>query len=548
MISAVGMGRVVTGAALVVVVVWPVVATVLLALQGEAGPSTSAGLIDASAFGRETGLVAGPAVETLRVVGFAVLGSFLLGIPLALGLFRTDLPGRVPVLGMMALALFVPMPLYAAAWIGGFGNAGYQQAYGTSPLLVGWTGAAFVHAMAGVPWVVLLAGIGLKGVEPELEESARLDLPLWRVVPGVTLRRSAAAIIGAGLLVAVLTSGDMTITDLLLVRTYAEEAYVQYGLGRPPWAVALVAIPPTLVMMGTLLIALRFTEIFESFRVSTGTRSSQVWLLGRWRWPAAGMVWGVSVAMFGPPLAALIWRAGRIGGDAARGIAPGWSVEGLAESLAYAMAEVRAPLVQTGIVAAIGASLSVVLAWGLSWQLRTRGAWRVGIVTLLALMLAMPGPVAGMALKLAYLHVPIFYDTSLIVILGAMIRTVPFAVLVLWPAVRRVPLAVLESAEVDGWGPWQRVWRVAVPLSLRGIAGAWLVAFVLAMGELPITNLVTPAGMDSLTVFLWGQMHFGVDSRISGVGLVLLGLYAAVGGLTVAVTSATLRSFHNVIS
>ena len=50
----------------------------------------------------------------------------------------------------------------------------------------------------------------------------------------VTLRRALGAIAAAALAVAVLTAGDMTVTDLLQVRTYAEEAYVQYSLGRGP--------------------------------------------------------------------------------------------------------------------------------------------------------------------------------------------------------------------------------------------------------------------------------------------------------------------------
>ena len=50
----------------------------------------------------------------------------------------------------------------------------------------------------------------------------------------VTLRRALGAIAAAALAVAVLTAGDMTVTDLLQVRTYAEEAYLQYSLGRGP--------------------------------------------------------------------------------------------------------------------------------------------------------------------------------------------------------------------------------------------------------------------------------------------------------------------------
>ena len=53
------------------------------------------------------------------VTGAAVLGALAVGVPLAVGLFRADLPGRGPLRLAMALAVFVPMPLYAAGWLGG---------------------------------------------------------------------------------------------------------------------------------------------------------------------------------------------------------------------------------------------------------------------------------------------------------------------------------------------------------------------------------------------------------------------------------------------
>ena len=40
----------------------------------------------------------------------------------------------------------------------------------------------------------------------------------------------------------------MTVTDLLQVRTYAEEAYVQFTLGRGPADAALVSVPPLLLI------------------------------------------------------------------------------------------------------------------------------------------------------------------------------------------------------------------------------------------------------------------------------------------------------------
>ena len=166
------------------------------------------------------------------------------GILLALLLFRTDTWGRGLLLGVLGISAFVPLPLHATAWLGAFGNAGRMQAFGVQPLLVGRTGAAIIHALAALPWVVFLVGVGLRTVEPELEESAELEMPPSRVWFQVTLRRSLGAIAAAAVAVAVLTAGDMTVTDLLRVRTYAEEAYVQFTLGRGPPMPRSFRFPP----------------------------------------------------------------------------------------------------------------------------------------------------------------------------------------------------------------------------------------------------------------------------------------------------------------
>ena len=60
---------------------------------------------------------------------------------------------------------------------------------------------AVVHALAALPWVILIVGVGLCAVEPELEESALLDYGPGRVLLHVTLRRALGAIAAAALAV-----------------------------------------------------------------------------------------------------------------------------------------------------------------------------------------------------------------------------------------------------------------------------------------------------------------------------------------------------------
>jgi iron(III) transport system permease protein len=528
-------GEWIAAGALIALLGWPSVATIIQALRAT-GPVAAGTLLDPVAMTGQAARPLGLAFETLRVVAATEAIALPTGVLLALFLFRTNLWGRDALLALVLLALFVPLPLHATAWLGAIGNVGRSQAIGSTPLLVGWSGAAFVHAMAALPWVVLLAGVGLRSVEPELEESALLDLPAWRVALVVSLRRSVGAIAGAALAVAVLTAGDMTVTDLLQVRTYAEEAYIQSQLGEGPTAAAKVALPPLCVLGTAIWIAARALLRADPARIVSRAVHPRTWRLAASRVPLGVAAWCIAGGAMLVPIYGLGWRAGRVAGSAAAGLPPHWSFAGLLGTLHAAWLEISlpsylrpSPLVTTVTCAAIGATLTAAVAWLLAWNSREPGPWRAVVAATAALALATPAPIVGMALKLAYLQSRLIHDTPVILVCAYIVRTLPYSLLVLWPALRAIPREYLEAAAVDGYGPWGIIRRVALPLSLGAIAAAWAVSFVLALGELPATNIVVPAGYATLSSRVWSLLHTGVESHLAGVGLVLLVLFAVAG-------------------
>jgi iron(III) transport system permease protein len=461
-------------------------------------------------------------MESLLLACETLALALPVGVLLALFLFRTDLWGRqflLMALGMMAL---VPLQLHATAWLGALGNAGRMQAIGGQPILTGRRGAAVIHALAALPWVVLLAGIGLRTIEPELEESAELDLPARGVWWRVTLRRGMGAIATAAVAVAVLASGDMTVTDLLQVRTYAEEAYVQFTLGRGPGAAASVSVPPLIVLAVAILLVGRLLVRANPARLASAYHRARTWSLGRARTPLGAVVVLVVGSVIVLPFYSLLWRAGRVGGRARLGQPPVWSLRGLAGTMRFAAQESWEPIETSLMLAAVAASITVILAWSLAWKGRRSRAWKGLLLLILALTLATPGPVAGMALALAYRWFPAIYDSPAMVVMAQSLRTLPYALLILWPAVRWLPRESIESAELDGLGPWGVVRAVALPLSRRALLVAWFVVFVLGFGELPATNIVQPPGTITITFLIWTLLHTGVESHLAGVALVML--------------------------
>ncbi len=520
--------------ALFAVLGWPAIATVRATLVTTSAPSESrpALLSTASASGLTADLPrpARLALETIRVVLATEFGALLIGVPLALLLFRTDVRGRRIALGLLILAAFVPLPIYATAWLGAFGNAGRARLFGMRPWLAGWPGVAVIHALASVPWVVILAGLGFRTVEPELEESALLDLPAWKVAFHVTLRRGLGAFAAAALAVAVLTAGEMTVTDLLQVRTYAEEAYNQSQLGNGPAAMSAVALPPIAILGTLLLIGTRALTRLDPTRLASAAARAKTWRLGFWRVPLGVLTMLSVTALTGLPLWSMIWHAGRVGGLASSGQAPVWSLAGFLGTLLRAWSDASEALTLSAALAAIGASLALFLAWPLAWMARKPGLWQWVAILSVAFALATPGPVVGMALVFAYGSITPFYDSAAMIVLADMVRTFPYALLILWPAIHGIPKEHLAAAAVDGLSPFMRVWRVALPLTRGATVAAWAVSFALALGELPATYLVAPPGLTPLSIVIWGMLHTGVESRLAGIVLIMLAAVGVAGG------------------
>jgi len=518
---------------------WPALATVIEGTKDWLSPDRAlgasgvaldaAGSIELLAESRGLSRPALLARESIALVLLTEAIALPLGIVLAMLLFRTDAWGRWLLVVLFALAVFVPLPLHAAAWLGALGNVGRAQMIGIRPILVGRFGAAIVHALAALPWVVLIQGVGLCAVEPELEESALLEMPPLSVLWRVSLRRTISTIAAAALAVAVLTGGDMTVTDLLQIRTYAEEAYVQYMLGRGPGEAALVSLPPLLLLGVAILIVGRWLARNDPARLISSFTQARLWGLGRWRIPLGALLLilvGNGVAL---PLYGLLWRAGRVGGRVSLGQPPTWSLAGLAGTLRLAAGDIAQPLKVSLILSATAAALAVTMALSLAWYSRRSATARVITAAVLVFTLAAPGSVAGMALVLAYRDVPFIYDSRAMVVLAQAARSIPYAILLLWPLIRSFPQDYLDAASLDGYGPGGQVLHVALPLSWRPLLAAWATAFAIGLGELPATNIAYPPGVEPMSVFIWGLLHTGVESLVAGVALIMLLVIATAG-------------------
>ena len=104
-------------------------------------------------------------------------------------------------------------------------------------------------------------------------------------------------------------------------------------------------------------------------------------------------------------------------------------------------------------------------------------------------------------------------------LLAYLARFVPVAALILAAATSAISVSQEEAAAVSG-APWVRTMRTIVLPQMRlGIAAAWVVAFVLAFGELGVSVLVAPPGEATLPIRVYTIIANTPSSNVAALAL-----------------------------
>jgi iron(III) transport system permease protein len=120
------------------------------------------------------------------------------------------------------------------------------------------------------------------------------------------------------------------------------------------------------------------------------------------------------------------------------------------------------------------------------------------------------------------------YDHSILAPwLAVYLRSLPIAALVMWHALQTVPKELLESAMVDGAGPLVRLWKIALPMRTPAAAVAWLAALAVSLGDLAAGILVVPPGVTTLSIRIFGLLHYGVEDQVAGICLAMILIFTA---------------------
>lgn len=486
-------------------------------------------------------------------------GSAVLSLVFAVALAWVTVRTNAPLRGLFELTAIVPniFPpvLIAIAWTllasptVGMLNAAAKALFGMSqgPFNVySMAGLIFVEALILAPLAFLIVAAALRGMDPSLEESARmLGSSQWRIARTITLPLMRPAILAAGILnfVRALESFDTPAIIALPARieVFTTKIYREALAAYPPdynlaatYGVSLLAIALVFVYLYR-----RLTARAEKFATVTGKGyRPNVIDLGRWRIPVAAAAALILAMMVLAPVLMLFLAS----------LLPYYHVPTLdsvklmtLKHYAYIFQNERVyhALGNSVVLAVAGATVAMALASITAYiTVKTRVRGRGILEGLTFLPWAFPSTALAIGLLWAYVHVPLpIYGTLWILLIAYVTRFLPYGLRAVSGTIVQIHGELEEASRSCGAGFWTTFRRIVFPLLRPGVIAGWILLVTIFMREFSLSLfLYTPASepVGPLLYFLWLD---GLTGPLAALGM----LVSAVSALLVLAASRYAR-------
>jgi len=418
-------------------------------------------------------------------------GSLLLGVPLGF-LFAASRKRLIRVLFLLhVLPLSLPPYINGLGWAEIMGHRGLlSRLFGEG---VGSWSSGFLYDEAGFllvmivslsPVVSLCTWAFARGIDPSRLEAARLCRSPRAVWFRVALPLAAPGIALGGLLVFVLTLGEVAVAQLLRIPVYATVVFSRLAdLSFLPGEALARALP---LLAVAVAVAAACHWLDRGGRGALGLRADAEAVLPRGGVARAGMVMLMAALVLAVlPLGLLLFSgcfaAG--GGLAAMGSA----LDSLGNSLVYASA---------------GASCMLIIAApaGYLWSRNPKLGAYAAFPALVGLVLPATVLALGLVIEWNRPATQGIYQGVGIVLLGLLARYLYLPMRAAKLGFDRMQKSWLDSARIHGSSWPLRFFKVHLPIGLPVLAAAWILAFLLSLRDLETIIVFYPPGGESLPV------------------------------------------------
>ncbi len=478
-------------------------------------------------------------VNTLTLTITRQFIAFIIGIPIAWLLARTDIPGRYWLEFGFWVAFFLPSLTCTLGWIllldPGYGliNELLQKLpFITEPPfdIFSWWGIVFAHLASGTLAIkVMLLTPAFRNMDAALEEASRASgasTPgtLFRVVVPIM-----APVIFVVFLMGTIRAMEAFETELILgapakIDVYSTLIYRQVFDVTPQYGTATAL---SMIVLALLLPFIALQQWFtrrRSHATVSGKYSARLQPLGKWKWPLFAAIAILLLAITVLPVSLVV--AGTFMKIFGYFALPSGSFTTANWVKALHHPQLFSAL-QTTLVIACGAAAIAMVAFSLVAYIsvRTRFALRGLLDFLTWLPSAIPGIVIGLGFLWLFLGTPLFrplYGTIWVLMIAIALGGMTLGVQVIKSNLVQLGAELEEASAASGAATFYTFRTIVLPLVAPAILVVGLLIFASAAREISLVALLSSGAVKPLAMLQLNYMEDGSYELATVVGVFIL--------------------------
>jgi iron(III) transport system permease protein len=453
--------------------------------------------------------------HSLTLATGATVLALMIGLPFAFFIQRSSMWGR----GIFSLAYLIPLliPPYmqAIVWDQMLATNGYVSRCFTTifnldnvPLdLHSISAAVVILAFSYFPFITLLTVSGLKNLDTGYEEAASLHGNRFNVLCRVTLPMIAPQILAGAIFVFIFSIIDFGVSDILRVKVYPVEIFIEYSAMYNERSAVLLATP--LLVITSILIALElwlmkgksFVNFYQNATSFPLVKSSKA---NGWAVAYCSLVILMTVIM---PIMGLLDMA-----ETFKNVPNAWNAS--ADTLVFSL-----------LMAILGAAVMTILAFFLAFSLtQASGALKLTLDYLTQLPFAFPPILLGIGLTKVW-NQPFtdwLYSGSVMIVLGYLSHLIPFVIRIIYSGLQQIPPVLHEAGQLNGNRWWRVLIVITLPLIKNSLLAGFAVGFAFSLADLGTSLLIMPPGSETMPILIYNYLHYGASASVAIFCLMLL--------------------------
>lgn len=478
---------------------------------------------------------------TLVYAGWSVALAMVLAIPLAWLVARSDMPGRAGVRSCITVSFVLPPLFHALAFVvlfqprAGLVNLALDHLFSVRPFNVySMTGLVVVTALGLFPQMFLLVEAALRGIDPDLEEAARVAggsrmQIARRVALPVVLPAVLSSVLLGTIEVMALFGPPAVIGIPARIYVMSTQIFVELS-SSPPRIEFSAALSILFLLVAAVLIAVQGRLLRRRSFVTIGGKGfrQRPVPLRQWRWVAfAASAAVLMVSLVVPTLilgmisVSRVWTAGPV---------PGNLTLAFYRTVLSGQSDTLLSLTNTLVIAFSVLAATVLVGLPMAWIVTRERGWAPRTIRVVAFLpFSIPAVVFTVGIVLAFIRPPlVLYGTLAIVIVCYFGRFLPYAVQPLSDAIRQIDGSLTEAARVVGAGPGRIGLRIVLPLLKYAAVSTAMLVFVACVREIVSIALLYSPGNETLMMSamrLWDEGQVQVTAALVVLTLVLVTLF-----------------------